>query len=191
MNKLTECVTLWLIRNEVIGKEEQELYQYAVESIVLTLVPFALTICLGLVMGANIACVALILPFMIIRSYSGGFHASKISHCFIMSCLLLTMAIRISQRIQFSPEFVVIVMIAAVCVCIFSPVISENKPLDDTEIRKNKKYTSVIALFFLAVSILLGVAGLQLLAVYIGVGIMIVPIMQLPCIISGLKRRYE
>ena len=64
----------WLIKSKAIKDNERELYEYALYSIVLLLSPAFISIAIGCIMGIPINGVLMVIPFLFLRKFSGGFH---------------------------------------------------------------------------------------------------------------------
>lgn len=79
MNICTDKVTDWMIRCKVINESEKELYQYALYSAILQIIPLLLAAGIGFCFGSMRCGIIMILPFMILRKYSGGFHAKPVT----------------------------------------------------------------------------------------------------------------
>ena len=77
MNVCAKKLTQWLIENEAIEEADKELYEYALYSIGITISPLVIVLIFGLWLGVPIEGVTMVLPFMCIRKYSGGYHAKK------------------------------------------------------------------------------------------------------------------
>ena len=88
MNICTDKVTDWMIRCKVINESEKELYQYALYSAILQIIPLLLAAGIGFCFGSMRCGIIMILPFMILRKYSGGFHAKRLEFCLLGSSLL-------------------------------------------------------------------------------------------------------
>lgn len=89
MQKVAGKIVIWLIRQEAIKDDEKELYEYAVCSLFMMIVTVILAICIGFCFGVFIESIILILPFMLIRKFSGGYHAKKQTICLCISSMLL------------------------------------------------------------------------------------------------------
>ncbi len=99
MENVRNLVINWLIKNSAISEENRELYEYN---------------------G-----VLLIIPFMFLKKYSGGYHAKKLSICMIISTILLTVMIKLSIC-DIKPAYMYITTcIAFIELCIVSPIQSE------------------------------------------------------------------
>lgn len=83
MNICTDKVTDWMIRCKVINESEKELYQYALYSAILQIIPLLLAGGIGFCFGSMRCGIIMILPFIILRKYSGGFHAKRLRIKFV------------------------------------------------------------------------------------------------------------
>ena len=100
MKRYTETVVDWMIRQKVINEKEKELYGYALYSVGLLILPLLFAVGIGFILGSIKSGIALVVPFMILRKYSGGYHAKTFSHCAIGSILLLFLCIKFSMQIK-------------------------------------------------------------------------------------------
>ena len=66
---------LWL--SEIISEDERELYQYAIFSIMSTIIPLIMVMIIGGILGLMKNGIVMIIPFLVIRKFSGGFHAKR------------------------------------------------------------------------------------------------------------------
>ena len=76
MKRYTETVVDWMIRQKVINEKEKELYGYALYSVGLLILPLLFAVGIGFILGSMKSGIALVVPFMILRKYSGGYHAN-------------------------------------------------------------------------------------------------------------------
>ena len=96
MERCTGKITDWLIKCGAIPETDRELYEYAIYSILLSLSPMLLALAIGALFGSAVQGVLTITPFVILRKFSGGYHAKSARVCFISSSLLLVLCILIS-----------------------------------------------------------------------------------------------
>lgn len=82
MEKCTDTVVNWMIRCNAIKETDKELYKYALYSFFLLISPLILAGGIGFGLGRVKHGVALIFPFMVLRKFSGGYHAKKIAHLY-------------------------------------------------------------------------------------------------------------
>lgn len=76
---------------------------------------------------------------MFLKKYSGGYHAKKLSICMIISTILLTAMIKLSICDIKSAYMYITTCIAIIELCVVSPIQSDNKVLNEKEIRHYKK----------------------------------------------------
>ncbi len=189
MEQLAGVIVSWLIRQEAIEEESRELYEYAVHSFFLGITPLIYAVIIGGLMGEVRTSIVLILPFMIIRKFSGGFHAKREWVCLVSSCLLLFGCIFTASHIEHNVLFDAIVIWAVVSLIVCSPIDSENRRLEPDEKKLRKKETTIISLFFYIVYIGLLLLGKQSYAVCIGTGMILTAGLQVPCIIKNIAKK--
>lgn len=131
--RCARLIAIWLIDHEAVRREDYDLYVYAAHSLIMTLAPLGLALALGVLLGHAAAAVTIILPFMMIRKFSGGYHAGKAWICLLCSSLILGGCICISGYITYGYGLISVMVTAAAMLMINSPVASENRRLDAQE----------------------------------------------------------
>ena len=186
MQKYTETVAAWLVKCQVIEEQEKELYCYAMESYILFWSPMIIALLLGIIMGKVKESIFVIIPFMIIRKYSGGYHAKHLSVCLICSLLLLLLCILIACSIPANTILMFITLIACLNLIIFSPIDHENRILG---LKEKIVYKKVIGIFtsvaYMAVWILRSI-GFERETVCICAGVLLTAGLQVPCILKRI-----
>lgn len=184
MEKCADKVACWLVRCQVIEEADRELYEYAVISFLMSLMPLILGLCFGFAMGGVKQSVFIILPFVLIRKFSGGYHAKRAWICLVTSSLLVFLCIKLSFWLSCSVGLILAAAAATASLCVFSPVDNENRRLDEEEKKQYRGTTMKLASVFLLTGILFCLFGLQTYAVCIFIGIILTACLQLPCIIK-------
>ena len=184
IEKCADKVACWLVRCRVIEESDRELYEYAAISFFMSLAPLVLGLIFGLVMGGVKQSIFIILPFMVIRKFSGGYHAKRAWICLVTSSAIVFLCIKLSFLISCSAGLILAAAAATASLCIFSPVENENRRLDEEEKKQYKGTTIKLASVFLVIGILFCLFGLQTYAVCIFIGIILTACLQLPCIIK-------
>lgn len=184
IDKCTKKITDWLIRCDAVEKQDRLLYEYAVYSILLTLYPVILAIGIGILFGSARRSILIILPFSVIRKFSGGYHAKRAGTCLMSSSLLLLLCIVLTFYIKCGWILMGITAMAAVSLSCFSPLDNENRLLSREEHSCYKKITIMIVMSFVLADLLLFWFHLYLSVVCISIGIILSAGLQLPCILS-------
>ena len=90
ITKMSSAIAKWLLHAGAISESDRELYEYAAYSFLFSLLPLCLIVILGCITGMVIEGLLMILPFMLIRKFSGGFHLKSPGICLLSSTLLLS-----------------------------------------------------------------------------------------------------
>ena len=166
---------------------DMELYEYAVYNLLLTIYPVVFAAIIGSLMGALKESIAIIFPFILIRKFSGGFHAKSTKVCMFISCLLLSLCIKLSEYLNCGIELAGVTILAILCLALFSPIDSENRRLDLKEKTSNKYVTVAILIFLSVICVMLYSIQQEIYVVCISISIILASGMQLPCIFRKIK----
>lgn len=175
-----------MIKNGVIDSDDQELYEYAVKCILITILPLLLAAIAGIVMGNVKGYLLVTLPFFLIRKFSGGFHFNKILFCIISSVLLLIIAVTASNTILNIDIISVIGVFSALSLILNSPVDSENRRLDEDERKLCRIIVVLICLVVIIIYFLLLYHNMTIESNYIISGIIIAAVLQMPAIFINI-----
>ena len=184
MEYCAKAVTAWLVRWDAIDSDDSELYEYAIYSILFTFSPLLFAIVVGFFLGRPKECMVIILPFLFIRKFSGGFHAKKAWICFVCSSVLLVLCTVISSCIKSSPILWMVTIAAMISLMLCSPIDSENRRLSEEEKKCCKIATIIIVFFFGILDFVLYLCQKETYAVCISIGIILTAGLQIPCMLK-------
>ena len=187
MRYLSKCIATWLIKYGVVEQEDKELYEYAAYSLILSISPLIMIMIIGLLMGRTVESILIIIPFMFIRKFSGGYHAKYAWVCMISSCGILLLCVYMVARIKYSMLINIILICAAISLTILSPIDSENRRLDLSEIKKYKITTIVMTMIFVIIYCLFLLADNKIYAICIAEGIILTASLQTLCLFEKIK----
>lgn len=151
-SKIANACANMFQKNNIIKPEEREIYQYGIEVGVATLVNVATTLAIGLIMRMPVESLVVLLCYIAIRAYSGGFHASSDSKCYIISAVIIILNLafaRIVLHLGLYHVSMIVGCVAGAFIFFLSPVVHENRPLDDDEYPIFKKRARVIVVVLL------------------------------------------
>ncbi len=188
MKTWAEIVVDWMIQNHAIHKSEKELYVFALDSAVMLVLPLLLAGTIGFLLGNPKHGIILVVPFMILRKFSGGYHAKKRWICAILSSLLLFLCIVLSMKVQFGQIIVISTILAAISLGIFSPIDSENRLLDKDEKRIYKRMVIYCLILFGFINIVLFVLKAYTYIVSLSIGIQLSAALQFPYIVKRIQQ---
>lgn len=188
IGKCAEMIADWLVNSEVIEKTDKELYSYAVQSFFMSVLPLMLAIVFGRCMGCVLRSAMIVIPFIFIRKFSGGYHAKHAWVCFICSCLLLFLCIVVSFYIRSGWLLAILTIGAVVSLICFSPIEHVNRELSPKEHKLYKKIAVILVEVFLIIDVLFFVCRLYTYSVCISIGILLTAGLQLPCILGKIYK---
>ncbi len=155
--RLSEDIIFLLIKNKKLDIESYDIYLYAIEVILLNGSILLVCLVMSILLGELSHMLAFILFFIPLRMLVGGYHCKKSELCFICSLGMYGLSMFVMRYTEIPYVNMVIQILAAVSVIviiIFSPLIHPNHPLEDYQIRRNKKITyGVIAVDFVLYAI--------------------------------------
>lgn len=183
MNKCTDLVTDWMIRHDVIQENNKELYQYAICSGILLIIPLLLTGGIGFYFGSIKKGIVMILPFMILRKFSGGFHLKHLWLCLIGSSVLLFLCMLLITKTECDLNLGIVTVGSAISLSIFSPLENENRELNHFQKQEYKKMTVYWLILFLILDFLFSCLSLKTYVICFSIGIQLVAGLQIPCVI--------
>ncbi len=184
MQYCAEKIVGWLIGCNAIKNEDRELYEYAVYSLFLWVVPLFFAVITGVCLGKVGQSIAVVVPFMMTRKFSGGVHAKYPWVCFICSCTLLGICTYLSGYLVYGWKMALITAAAVVLLGYFSPIEHENKKLNEDERKLYKKITVMITSISWCVAVALYLLDQGVFAVCISLGILLTAGLQWPVIIK-------
>lgn len=189
MEKCTDTVVNWMIRCDAINEADKEIYKYALHSFFLLVSPLILAGSIGFCVGSVKHGVTLIFPFIVLRKFSGGYHAKNLQTCILGSGFLLFLCTMLSMHVQCDWKLAIATVIASVSLIVFSPIDSENRRLDIDERRTYKKLTVFFVIFFGLLDITLFLLEKYIYVICFSVGILLTAGLQVPCVVIKLANR--
>lgn len=184
MKKLTNKIVDWLISCDVINEEDSELYNYALFLVILSFSPIVISLVIGLCMGLPLQSILIMIPFFVIRQYSGGYHAKSLSFCFFISCIIIAVFIFLSGIISFHFS-IGISACSFLIIFLFSPITNENKKLNIYEFNRYKLLARIISGIFLLLDIVFTLLEIETFSICISIGLAQVAFLQIIAIIKN------
>lgn len=191
ITKMSSAIVKWLLHAGAISESDKELYEYAAYSFLFSLLPLCLVVILGCITGMVIEGLLMILPFMLIRKFSGGFHLKSPGICLLSSTLLLSAFLFIIRLVidkHQSVLFTCFVGASTLQIFLCSPIDNDVRKLNEKERLVFKKIARIMSAMFLVVYLLLLLLGLLRFSVPVGAGILLTALLQVPCFFAGKRR---
>lgn len=166
MNQIIYKILHFLTEQNVISNDEevQNFYKYGIEISLSSLLNIILVLAVGGVIHHVIESIVFLCVFILIRSFTGGYHANTYFRCNLLMCItfILTVSLNLITSNIITPSIMIsLVFFNLIIAIIFCPVENKNKPIEQS--RKIKlKIIGVI------VTLISNFIGIILIRSYIG-----------------------
>lgn len=192
IKRIASVTAKWLLQAGAISASDVELYEYGIYSFLFTMCPLGLVLIISVFLNMVIEGILLIIPFILIRKFCGGFHFHSSVLCGIVSTAVLT-AFLLGVRLVVSANsygwWALLLFLAAIQISIFSPIDSEGRRLTQNEKKVFKRIAIALSIITLIVCAVLAVLHHMRTAVSVGSGMILSAALQFPCLF--IKDRYD
>ena len=185
IKRLAAVTAKWLLQAGAISASDVELYEYGIYSFLFTMCPLGLVLIISIFLNMVIEGILLIIPFILIRKFCGGFHFQSSVLCGIVSTLVLTaflLGIRLVLNAEGYGWWCAALLLSMVQIIIFSPIDSEGRRLTQNEKKVFKKIVLVLSIITVILCAVLAAFHQMRAAVSIGSGLILSAALQFPCL---------
>ncbi len=176
IKKFSEYISDIFVKHSIINQEDSEVYSYGMEILLSVLVNIFVTIIIASVTGLFIEIMLFTSAFVLIRQYTGGYHANTHHGCI---CLFATVLIFFSIVIKHIPVtvctiiFTVFSIFSFVFVSLLAPVEHKNKPINSKLSSKLRKQSILCVTFVCIFSLLLCIYSFKVYSLSLSFGSMV------------------
>lgn len=157
MEKFSSKLIEFFVSNDLIKNEDKEIYKYAVNIILSSLIHIATVMIIGLCFNLFIESLVFYFSFIAIRKFAGGYHAKTPVRCYLFSfasniiilCLVKWLS---SINTLFISIFIIFELLCVVLILLISPLDTENNPLTGQEKKMYRMLTSIITILIFIIS---------------------------------------
>uniref|UniRef100_UPI004055DAB2 accessory gene regulator B family protein n=1 Tax=Agathobacter sp. TaxID=2021311 RepID=UPI004055DAB2 len=161
MKQITKAIVHQLLDKKLITKQDQELYLYGLNALILLLTNFFTALLLGHFTNHLIEVLVFFLFFIPLRSYAGGYHTKNKITCYFFSNFMILIIIHIPTIVSSKTAFSVISLLFFISIAIIiltAPIPNYNRIFDNIEQKvfmKRTRFILFIELLFIATSSIL------------------------------------
>ena len=185
LNRTATSLAKRLLLHGVITKDSLEVYVYGFELLLSSLFSITVMVIAGFVMNKNLETIAFLVVFIILRSFTGGYHADTYAKCSITTFSVYSAVMLFSTYIQVGLILYIILLIIGIIVLwLKAPVENPNKELTAQEKKKHRIISIMLFFFFCVVGM-----GLNLFLSVIGATVWAALVVDLSLIF--VKSNYE
>ncbi|WKY43479.1 accessory gene regulator B family protein [Eubacteriaceae bacterium ES2] len=129
----------------LVEASDKDLFAYGFRLAILMFINAISIILIGIAFNMFVNSVIFLIMFLVIRSYSGGFHASGPKRCYFYSLVLIMITFYIMKRtIGFHIIWLIAFIASTVIIFLLSPVEAKNKSLTAIEKKVFGRKTKII-----------------------------------------------
>ena len=144
LTKIAVLLTRRLQQNGVVSKESEEIYIYGFELLVSCVFITTIILALGLIFNVFLETLCFLMAFILLRSFTGGYHAKKYWQCTVVTLGVYAFVMVLSKNVIPNIVFyAALFVIGVIVICGMAPIENSNKPLSDLE-KKRYKIVSII-----------------------------------------------
>ena len=122
----------------------------------------SLIIFIGLLTDSLLPTIEYLIIFMILRNYTGGYHASTYLRCKIASIFTYTITIFATIHVPVDMKgYIVLGIIGYLTICRFAPIENPNKPLTFHERKKHKITSLILFTVFISTSFIMNMINVE------------------------------
>lgn len=157
MERTAIYLTKKLVQRNIIDKNNVTIYETGLTLIISDIINFLIIIVIGLITNTFWYSCLYLMMLVIVRRFSGGFHAKTYNRCRLVTAgtyilIILVNELIINHWITYAMFFNVISIITMI---LFAPIRHPNKELTSTEIKANKLFALITTILSSILSIAL------------------------------------
>lgn len=139
--RIAKHIYNYLSNKGILNQEDEDIYIYALEVIILNTSIFAVIFMISVMMKQLETIVSFLLFFVPLRIFCGGYHAQNSEICFVLSILSYVLVLIIVDnypQLYLNEVLQVITVFMLIIMFILSPLVNENHPIGEVQYRRNK-----------------------------------------------------
>ena len=144
LEKFSREIAVRLIKSGILENDNSELYGYAIQYLLLIIIPTINFTAYCIATHNNIIGLIILFSFLLIRKYSGGYHCKSSTVCLIFSTIVLIAMVFYANLMNFSPVIIITIILCELELIIKGPIISINHDISDKERIIYRKYLYII-----------------------------------------------
>ena len=184
MRIAAKAITRWLVNTKAIPPQMYDVFEYGIFSCLFSSMPVLVVVLLSIPLRMIPEGIAMIIPFILLRKFAGGFHFASPLPCSVTSvALLLICLFGIKATLIFHAYSLisVLVLLSCVFISIHSPIDSKSRRLTDIEKKIFRKIAIVLSIIMSLTDFILIICARFSTAIPIGFGIILTAFLQVLC----------
>ena len=157
---LSKTIADKICEKGLVNREDVSIYTYGLEVLISTAFSFLTILVIGLLFSALFEAVFFLSVLVVLRRFTGGYHAKTYIGCNLSCSLLFITSLFLNRVLSFNLVALIIIhFLGLIIILLIAPVENINKPLSLSKRRVNKKRAVIACLALSMITILLFVIG--------------------------------
>ena len=141
LHRVSNCLADKLVHSGVITPESKSIYIYGLEVLLSSIISTSLILIIGVTFGRFIDTLSFLIVFIVLRSFSGGFHANKYWLCTVVTISIYCVVMLLSAYIKIKIPLIVFGSMAPIGIAVLlfkAPIQNPNKNITASEAIRHK-----------------------------------------------------
>lgn len=191
IDQLSMSIARFFAGKKLIPKDELDSYAYGYQVILISIINWSSILIIAILTHSLIDTLFYMLPIVILRRHTGGYHARSYAQCYILSVSFYLIVLLLTRFIPDSAVYViapVLSMMTCISILKYAPIEHANNPQSKKRMIRHRRSCVVFSSFFLILTIALLIAKLTALSCCAALGMFQVCILLLVEHINNLKK---
>ena len=163
LNKTAVRLAKKLLSLQIITEEVFDIYVYGLELLLSFFFSSSVIVIIGAMLGRIIETLVFLLVFVLLRSFTGGYHANSYLMCSIVTFSTYGAVLLLAELFALPLiAYIVLATLGGALVLAFVPIEHPNKRITDSQKKKYKIVSFILFLTFVTLGILLCCANVSL-----------------------------
>ena len=163
LNKTAVRLAKKLLSLQIITEEVFDIYVYGLELLLSFFFCSSVIVIIGAMLGRIIETLVFLLVFVLLRSFTGGYHANSYLMCSIVTFSTYGAVLLLAELFALPLiAYIVLATLGGALVLAFVPIEHPNKRITDSQKKKYKIVSFILFLTFVTLGILLCCANVSL-----------------------------
>jgi len=134
MERLSIALTNYILKKEVISKEDYDIYLYGFQSFLELFLNLICSLFISFFLHMEVECLLFFLLFIPLRSFNGGLHLKSYFSCLVFSCATMTIILLVVKYYSLNaPVSFLLYLVFMILIKLTGAVDHPNRPVDTDE----------------------------------------------------------
>ena len=163
LDRLSDHLTSIVVNNNTAYKADIEIYKFGFQTLLMNFLGIILVLTIGAAFSLPTEAIIFLIPFVIIRRHTGGYHAQSMLKCSVGTGIIITTVLMLYNNYQFSAlECLLLTIACSIPIYLFAPIENEKNPLSKEQISKEKTKSLFLHFLFCCIGLVFQIQGIAI-----------------------------